>query len=114
MAASTHRRVIQAGRPIPGLQRQGFGRNPVGSGLARVGVGMLVVAQRALGSMDGYVSVKPNTHQPKPWEEAAGRMIRRGEGGGAGLGGPLWSPVVGPLPRPRPYGSSGLLPLPRA
>ena len=38
-----------------------------------------------------------NTHQPQPWEEAAGRMIRRGEGGGAGLGGPSWSPVVGPL-----------------
>ncbi len=104
VAASTHRRVIQAGRPIPGLQRQGFGRNPVGSGLARVGVGMLVVAQRALGSMDGYVSVKPNTHQPKPWEEAAGRMIRRGEGGGAAPPRATIKALPAPLPRPRPYG----------
>ncbi len=43
-----------------------------------------------------------NTHQPKNKPI----NIRRGEGGGAGLGGPLWSPVVGPLHRPTiPYTS---------
>jgi len=75
-------------------------------------------------------SIGSNMHQAKD----KFITIRRGEGGGAGLGGPWWSPVVGrrscsskvrargtgrgrpsrpsphPLHRPRPYGSPGLSP----
>ncbi len=36
-----------------------------------------------------------NRHQPKLGRTVGGRMLRRGEGGWDGLGGPLWSPVPG-------------------
>src|SRR2546430_13984618 len=37
----------------------------------------------------------PNKHQPQSRSQAGGRAIRRGEGGGEWMGGPLWSPVAG-------------------
>jgi hypothetical protein len=52
----------------------------------------------------GTLVVNTNTHQPQPWEEAAGRMTRRGEWSGAGQeSGPTTGDHQGPpFPTPPP------------